>query len=264
MSYAERVGATAIADSPDEVRRRTREQLLKGASQIKVHAGGGISSDYDPIDTTQYSLEEMKAAVGAAEDWGTYVCVHAYTPRAIRRAIEAGVKVIEHGQLMDEATAKLMADKGIWWSFQPFLLDEDANTGGGRDAAVKRAEVSDGTKRAIGYAQKYKIKMAWGTDILFNPQGPATQNRQLTKMVQFMTPAQVLKMATHDNAQLLALSGPRNPYPGKLGVVEVGALADLLLVDGDPIADLTVLNDPAKNMLVIMKDGRIYKNLTAK
>jgi imidazolonepropionase-like amidohydrolase len=125
-TYLEQVGMTAIADGVDEVLTRTRENLMRGATQIKVMAGGGVASNYDPLDVTQYTLEEMQAAVNAAKSWGTYVTVHAYTPEAVQMAIKAGVRCIEHGQLLDDETAKLMADKGIWWSLQPFLNDEDA------------------------------------------------------------------------------------------------------------------------------------------
>ena len=119
LSHSEVEGVAAIADSPDEVRLRAREQLRRGASQIKLMAGGGVTSPYNPIESTQYTEAEIRAAVEAAENWGTYVTVHAYTPRAIRQAVAAGVKCIEHGQLIDEPTAKLLADKGIWWSLQP-------------------------------------------------------------------------------------------------------------------------------------------------
>ena len=259
LSHSEKIGATAIADSPDEVRRRAREQLMLGASQIKLMAGGGVSSMYDPIDVSQYTEAEFRAAVEAAENWGTYVAVHAYTPRAIQTAIAGGVKCIEHGQLTDEATVKLMAEKGIWWSLQPFLDDEDAIPQQGPNRA-KQLEVSSGTARAYELAKKYKIRVAFGVDSLFDPRSGARHGKQLAKLVRWFTPAEVLKMATADNAELLALSGPRSPYPGKLGVVEEGALADLLLVDGDPIADITLVADPAKNFVVIMKDGKIYKN----
>ena len=116
---------TAIADDPDTVRKRVREQLTLGASQVKLMAGGGVSSTYDPLDVTQYTVAELHAAVEAAENWGTYVTVHAYTPRAVRQAIEAGVRCIDHGQLLDEPTVALIAEKGIWWSLQPFLEDEE-------------------------------------------------------------------------------------------------------------------------------------------
>jgi imidazolonepropionase-like amidohydrolase len=238
---------------------------MQGASQIKLMAGGGIASNYDPIDVTEYSEAEIHAAVGAAEDWGTYVTVHAYTPRAIQRAIAAGVKCIDHGQLADEATAKMIADKGIWWSLQPFLDDEEASKfPEGSPNRAKQLIMFAGTDTAYKLAIKYKIKTAWGTDTLFDSELSERQGKQLAKMTRWYTPAQVLKMATHDNAELLAMSGPRNPYPGKLGVVEEGALADLLLVDGDPIANIQLVVDPDENFVVIMKDGKVYKNLLTK
>lgn len=126
LSHGEVTGASTIADGVDQVLRAAREQLLLGASQLKVMAGGGIASPYDPIDVTQYTEAELRAAVEAAEDWGTYVMVHAYTPRAISRSIRAGVRCIEHGHLADDPTAQLMAETETWWSLQPFLDDEDA------------------------------------------------------------------------------------------------------------------------------------------
>lgn len=259
-SRGELINGGVIADSPDDVRKRVREQLMLGATQIKLAAGGGVASDYDPIDVSQYTEAEFRAAVEAAENWGTYVTVHAYTPRAIKAAIAAGVRCIEHGQLMDESTAKLMAEKGVWLSLQPFLDNEFANPQTNPAGRAKQLEVFAGTDNAYKLAKKYKIKTAWGTDILFEPQRTATQGAQLATLVQWYTPAEVLKMATSANAELLALSGPRNPYPGKLGVVEEGALADLLLVDGDPLANIHLIADPEKNLLVIMKDGALFKN----
>ena len=259
-SFSERAGAAAIADSPDAVRQRVREQLALGASQVKLMAGGGVSSPYDPLDVTQYSLAEMRAAVEAAENWGTYVTVHAYTPRAVRQAIEAGVKCIDHGHLLDEATAKLMADKGIWWSLQPFLDDEPSTFAEGSPNRIKQLVMFSGTDRAYALAKKFNIKTAWGTDTLFSATNAAQQGASLAKMVRWYTPAEVLKMATSTNGELLALSGLRSPYPGKIGVIEEGALADLLLVDGNPLENIRLVADPAKNFLVIMKDGKIYKS----
>jgi imidazolonepropionase-like amidohydrolase len=224
-------------------------------------AGGGASSLYDPLDAVQYTPEEIRAAVDAANSWNTYVSVHAYTPTAIQMAIGAGVKCIEHGQLADDATAKLMAEKGIWWSLQPFLDDEDANKQANPASRAKQIEVSQGTENAYRLAKKYKIKTAWGTDTLFSATGGVKQNRQLAKLTRWYTAAEVLKMATSENAELLTLSGPRNPYPGKLGVVEEGALADLLLVQGDPVANIKLIETPDTSFVVIMKDGKIYKNL---
>jgi imidazolonepropionase-like amidohydrolase len=260
LSHAEVIGVAAIADGVDAVLRAAREQLMQGASQIKVMAGGGIASPYDPIDVTQYSEEEIRAAVGAAADWGTYVAVHAYTPRAIQRAIAAGVLSIEHGQLMDEATAQMMADQGIWLSLQPFLDDEDAIPyPEGTPNRAKQLDVAAGTDRAYELAIQYGLKLAWGTDTLFDPVLATKQGKQLAKMTRWFTPAEALAMATSANAELLALSGPRNPYPGMLGLVQEGVLADLLLVDGDPLQDLTLIADPERNFHVIMKDGRIFK-----
>ena len=257
VSRGEQLGANFIADGRDEVLTATRENLRAGATQIKVMAGGGAASAYDPLDVTQYTLDEMKAAVEAAADWGTYVTVHAYTPRAVRRALDAGVKSIEHGQLLHEATMKLLAKKGVWLSLQ--ALDEAPPTAPAATRAKKHTVV-EGTDNAFKWARKYGVKLAWGTDFLFDPAQNVKQNADILKLKQWMGAAEILKLVTHDNAQLLALSGPRNPYPGKLGVVKEGALADLLLVDGDPIANLDLISDPAKNFVVILKDGKTYKN----
>jgi imidazolonepropionase-like amidohydrolase len=224
-------------------------------------AGGGVSSDYDPLDVAQYTLDELKAAVEAADDWNTYVTVHAYTPRAVQKAIAAGVKVIDHGQLLDDATAQLMAEKGIWWSLQPFTDDGvDTRFPEGSPNREKQKTMYAGTDTAFALAKKHRIKVAFGTDKLFDPKTAAAQNADLVKMRRWFTPAEVLRLATAANGELLALSGPRSPYPGKLGVVQEGALADLLLVDGNPIANLDLLADPERNFRVIMKDGKIYKN----
>jgi imidazolonepropionase-like amidohydrolase len=264
LSHSEVEGIAAIADSPDEVRLRAREQLRQGASQIKVMAGGGIASPYNPIESTQYTEPEIRAAVEAADNWGTYVTVHAYTPRAIRQAVSAGVKCIEHGQLIDEPTARLLADKGIWWSLQPFLDDEDQSPLVNPVSRKKALEVFAGTDNAYKLAKKYKIKTAFGTDILFSAKVANRQGAQLAKLVRWYTPTEALKMATADNGELLALSGFINPYPGKLGVVQEGALADLLLVDGNPLENIKLVEDPDKSFLVIMKDGVIYKNTLPK
>lgn len=258
-SKAEEFGATFIADGRDEVLTATRENLRFGASQIKVMAGGGTSTAYDPVDVTQYTFDEIKAAVDAAEDWGTYVMVHAYTPRAVRRAIDAGVKCIEHGQLLDEETLQLMADKGIWLSTQNLI---ESSSGMDEMRMEKRKPVIEGQKKVWPMAKRLNVKLAWGTDFLFEPELNKEQNSYILKLQPWFTNAEILKMVTHDNAQLLQLSGLRSPYPGELGVIKEGALADVLLVDGDPIKDLSLIANPGKNFLVIVKDGVIYKNLT--
>jgi len=257
LSAGEQLGVGFIADGRDEVLTAVRENLRGGASQIKVMAGGGGASAYDPLDVAQYTLDELKAAVDAAGDWNTYVTVHAYTVKAVSRAVEAGVLCIEHGQLLDEPTMKLLADKGIWLSLQ--ALDEAPPTAN-EFVRVKKHMVVEGTDKAFNWAKKHKVKLAFGTDILLHPEMTKNQSTDFVKLKKWFTPAEALKLATYDNAQLLALSGPRNPYPGKLGVVETGAYADLLLVEGDPTANLDIIGDPAANFKVIMKNGQIYKN----
>lgn len=265
LSYTEKQGISAIADSPDEVRLRTREQLRKGASQIKLMAGGGVSSPpHNPIESTQYTEAEMRAAVEAAEDWGTYVTVHAYHPRSIQRAIRAGVKVIDHGQLADDETVRMMAEKGIWWSLQPLSYDMHMSEAMPATSRARALQVFEGTDNAYRLAKKYNVKTAFGTDILGDPNAASRQGAALAMLDRWMTPGEALKMATANNGELMALSGFINPYPGKLGIVEEGALADLLLVEGNPLENLDIVADPAKNFLVIMKDGRIYKNTLAK
>lgn len=255
----ERQGVALIADGADAVLRATREQLMKGASQIKIMAGGGVSSLYDPLDTVQYTEAEMRAAVEAAADWGTYVCAHVYTPGGIQRAIRAGVKSIEHGQLADEDSVRMMADAGAWWSIQPFLADEDSNPKSDPIQQAKQMQVAEGTVRAFDLAKKHAVSVAFGTDILFNPAGTASQGRQLAKFARFMSPLEALHKATGAAGALLALSGERAPYAGRLGVIAEGALADLLVIDGDPETDLAWLDTPDTSMRLIMKGGRVFK-----
>jgi imidazolonepropionase-like amidohydrolase len=260
LSRMEKLGASMVADSPDEVRLRTREQLMQGASQVKLTAGGGVASPFSPLDVSTFTEPELRAAVEAAENWGTYVATHAYTPVSIQRSIAAGVKCIEHGHLMDDATARLMAEKGIWLSTQPFL-DASAASGVGPAEQDKMRQVVTGTETVYALAKKYRIKTAFGTDVLFSQALAERQGAMLASLTRWYTPPETLIMATSANAELLGLSGPRNPYPGRLGVVEEGALADLLLVDGNPIDNIKLIEDPAKNFLVIMKNGKVYKNL---
>ena len=257
------LNASQLADSPDEVRLRVREQLMLGASQIKLTAGGGVASPHSPLDVSTFTEDELRAAVQAAANWGTYVGVHAYTPQAIARAIAAGVKVIEHGHLMDEASAKLIADKGIWLSFQPFV-DDGFVPQMPPSSMARLRQIWTGTETAVALAKKYKLKLAWGSDVLFSAANARRQGALLATMGKWFTPAETLAMATGAGGELLALSGPRNPYPGKLGVVEEGALADLLLVDGNPLQDLNLVATPDKSFVLIMKGGVIHKNQLAR
>jgi imidazolonepropionase-like amidohydrolase len=260
LTRFEEIGGAAIADSPDEMRMRVREQLMQGASQIKLTAGGGVSSPFSPVDVSTFTEAELRAATEAAENWGTYVTAHAFTDAAIRRSIDAGAKVIEHGFLMSEDTARLMAERGVWLSLQPLpeALREGFPVGSvqreGADA------VWPGIARTYELAKRFKLKTAWGTDVLFSQALAQQQGAILASLTRWYNPAEALVMATGTNGELLRLSGPRNPYPGKLGVIEQGAYADLLLVDGNPLQDIALVADPQRNFLVIMKDGKIYKN----
>jgi imidazolonepropionase-like amidohydrolase len=262
LARVEETGAAMIVDSPDEVRMRTREQLMQGASQIKLTAGGGVASPFSPLDVVTFTEPELRAAVEAVANWGTYVATHAYTPVSIQRSIAAGVKCIEHGHLMNDETAKLMAEKGTWLSTQPFL-DEGGDGGAqqlGPTEQAKKRQVIEGTDNVYRLAKKYHLKTAFGTDILFSAREAEQQGNRLAALTRWYTPAEALIMATSTNAELLSLSGLRNPYPGKLGVVEEGSLADLIVVDGNPLEDLALVGDPGKNFKLIMKDGKIYKN----
>lgn len=257
------LGAAVVADTPDEVRIRVREQLMQGATQIKLTGGGGVSSPHSPVDVSTFTEPELRAAVEAAGNWGTYVTVHAFTPVAVQRAITAGVKCIEHAFLMDDATAKMMADNDVWLSIQPLPEEMVKVFPPGSVQAEKFHEVVAGMDKAFGLAKKYKLKTAFGTDVLFSAELAQRQGAILTSLARWYTPAEVLKMATSTNAELLTLSGKRNPYPGKLGVVEEGAFADLLLVDGNPLENLELIADP-RHFVLIMKDGKIYKDSLSK
>jgi len=259
MHHSEAIGGATIADGKAAVLVAVRENLKRGASQIKITAGGGVSSLFDPLDVSQYTEEELKAAVEAAEDWGTYVAVHAYTARAVKKCISAGVKCIDHGHLLDDETLKLIGEKGIWLSMQP--LDSAVRAGSSAEQKQKKYDVAAGTQRIYSSVKKYNLKLAWGTDLLFNPAANAKQTSTIPLMGKWFTPFEVLKMITHDNGELLAFSGKRSPYrEGKLGVIEPGAYADVLIIDGNPLNDLSIMSNPDKNFLLIVKDGKVYKN----
>jgi imidazolonepropionase-like amidohydrolase len=262
LPYLERNGVVAIADGVPNVTRKAREILRMGATQIKIAGGGGVTSIYDPLDVTQYSLEEMQAIVGVAENWNTYVAAHIFTDKAIQRAIKAGVKTIEHGNLiMEEETLQMMKDNGVWLSAQPLIDDEDRLVFDNPTSTAKWIEATDGTGRNYVAAKAMGVKIAFGTDMLFDPAAAANQGKMVTKLKNWFTPFEALKMVTSDNAELLMMSGPRHPYQeGPLGVIAEGAYADLILVDGNPLENLDLVGDAEANFDLIMKDGVIYKN----
>lgn len=257
LTHTEEIGAAIIADGVDAVTVAARNNIRLGASQIKLMTGGGVASLYDRLEDTQYFEEEIHAAVMAAEDAGTYVMVHVYVPRAISRAIHAGVKSIEHGHLIDEPTMELIARKNVWLCMQPFTLED--NKFPTPEQQAKHEMVVEGTDNTYRLAKKYQVNLAWGTDLLFNPANTVNQNQGIIKLQKWFSNYEILKMITHDNAELLALSGSRNPYPGKLGRIEENAWADLILVNGNVMEDVNLLADPERNIVMIMKDGKIIR-----
>ena len=230
-----------------------------GATQIKLGAGGGVISPYDPLDVNQYLENELEAAVRAAEDWGTYVTVHVMNSNATKRAINAGVKCIEHGFLCDEKTMRLVADKGIYLSTQVVMLNVP-HKGVNPSNLAKQQLAREGLEQMINLAKKYNVKVVFGTDFIFNPALLNEISQELVLRLQWFSAFEILRQATSLAGELVALSGMRNPY-GKLGVIEKGAMADMLLVKGNPLENIEVLQDYENNLLVIMKDGKIYKNI---
>ncbi|MEJ1996496.1 MAG: amidohydrolase family protein [Limibacillus sp.] len=262
LSYWERNSLIMTANGVPEVILRTRENLRMGATQIKISGGGGVSSSYDDLDVQQFTYEEMKAAVDVAKTWNTYVAAHIFTDEATQTALRAGVLSIEHGFLISEKeTWDLMKEKGAWISLQPLLDDEDALQFENPYSQEKYSRVTAGTDNAYKTAKKLGINIAFGTDMLFDPVAAENQGKMLAKLKRWFTPYEALRIATSENARLLELAGPRNPYrDGSLGVIEEGAYADLILVDGNPLENLDLIADPHANFDLIMKDGKVYKN----
>jgi imidazolonepropionase-like amidohydrolase len=256
-------GWAFVADGVPEVQKAAREVLRTGAVQLKVMAGGGVSSYYDPLHTTQYTFEELQAIVTEAEHWGTYVAVHAYTDVAVRQCIEAGVKSIEHGPFLTEETLKMMAEKDVWLSPQAYLsgMTPDELKITGTPAEPKMRQVNTDSEKVMELAKTYDVKVAWGTDLFGPLEKQALQPLEFRARAKYFSNFEILRQATSGNAELFKLSGKLHPYQdGKLGVIREGAYADLLLVDGNPLEDIEVMVDPEENFDLIMKDGVIYKN----
>ena len=245
----------AIADGVGEVRKAAREQLRNGANQVKVMAGGGVASPTDPIDGTQYSLDEMRAICEEAAAANTYVMAHAYSPASITRAVQSGVRTIEHGNLLDEASAAAMKACGAYLvptlATYAAIADEGVNLGW-TDAMFEKLErVRHQGVEAIRIARASGVPIAFGTDLL--GQMHARQSTEFALRLPAMSASEILQCATGVAAEVLNQAG-------KLGVVEKSAVADLLVVDGDPTRDLSPLQAPGKGLQAVMKAGRFYKN----
>ena len=244
-----------IADGVDEVRKAARTELKRGATQIKIMASGGVASPSDPIWNLQYSEEEIAAAVWEATSWRTYVMAHAYTPEAISRSVRLGVRSIEHGNLIDEATAKLMAQHDAW--LVPTLVTYDSlHRDGGEYGlpAVSLAKVDDVRLQgieALAIAKKAGVNIGFGTDLLGGMHKDQSAEFKIRSEVQ--TPAEILKSATSENAKLLR-------QEGRLGSIVEGAHADLIAVRGNPLDNLELLEGQGAHLDLIMKGGIAFKN----
>lgn len=255
-----RHGDMAVVDGVPEVLKAAREALRMGASQIKIAVGGGTGSYADPLEVVEFTPEEIRAAVQAASDYGTYVMAHVYNNEGIRRAVDNGVKSIEHANLIDEKTMLYMKKNSVWlcpqvivYTFHPKGYTEDQKK--------KHDQAFAGIDNMFKIAKKIGFKnIVFGSDIITDPDTMEKINDEFNYRNKWFTPAEILVQATSNGAKLLAMSGPKNPYPGKLGVIEEGAYADLLLINGDPLKDISILTKPDESLALIMKDGKIFKN----
>ncbi|HUN49644.1 MAG TPA: amidohydrolase family protein [Candidatus Sulfotelmatobacter sp.] len=244
-----------VADGVDEVRRAARDELRKGASQIKIMASGGVASPSDPIWNLQYSEEEIRAVVWEAHSWRAYVMAHAYTPEAIRRCVSYGVRSIEHANLIDAETARFVAEKGAF--VVPTLVTYDALDKFGRqqgfpEVSMQKLEVvrAAGLK-SLDHLKAAGVRMGFGTDLLAEMH--EHQSREFSIRAEALPPVEILLSATSVNAELLQRKG-------ELGVIAAGALADLIVVDGNPLQKIALLEDQGRHLPVIVKGGKIYKN----
>jgi imidazolonepropionase-like amidohydrolase len=261
----QRSGQNHVVDGVPEVMKAARHNFRGGATQIKIMAGGGVSSEFDPIHMTQFTLEEMKAIVSIAEDYGSYVTAHAYHDNSVNRAIDAGVKVIEHAFLISEKTVKRMAKEGIIWSLQAEMsytafAKPEKITFFTPEQQDKARAMYAGVIQVAKWMRQHGVKIATGGDMF----GDGYMERQADNVITTVTGLgfsnlEALKMTTKRAAEVLNLAGEMNPYQeGALGVIQEGAYADVILVDGNPLQDITVLK--RDKVQLVIKDGKIYKN----
>jgi imidazolonepropionase-like amidohydrolase len=229
--------------------------MRQGADQIKIMMSGGVASPYDPLDSLQFSMDEVHAAVEEAHAFGRYVCAHAYTPEAITRAAKAGVRTIEHGNLIDDASAKLMAQKGMFLVANLVTYFEmkkrAAEYGMSGDMLAKNDLVIDGALRSLEICKRHGVPVAYGTDLLGQLQ--TEQSQEFTIRAQVVSPIEIIRSATTIGAQLLRMEG-------KLGCLKPGAFADLIVVNGNPLKNLALFQEQGKHLSAIVKGGRFHKN----
>lgn len=244
-----------VSDGVSSVRKSVREQMRLGADHIKIMMSGGVASPYDPLDSMQFSVDEVKAAVEEAKAFGRYVCAHAYTPEAITRAAQCGVRAIEHGNLIDEASAKLMAENNMFLTANLVayyaMKERAAEFGMTGDMLAKNDLVIDGGLRSLEICKRAGVPVAYGSDLLGQLQ--SEQSREFLLRREVLSPLEIIHSATTVGAQILRMEG-------KLGTVQTGAFADLILVDGDPLKDLALFQEQGKHLAAIMKGGAFHKN----
>ena len=258
----------ALVNGRDEVTKQCRWNFRKGAAFIKVMPGGGVSTEFDPLEVVNLTLEEMQAAVAIARDNKTYVAAHAYRDDAVNRAIDAGVKVIEHNFLVSEKTVERMARENIILSLQGYMAgvsfaNPEAIPWYTQEQIRKAKQVHVGTIQMVKWARKHGLFIISGSD-MFAEQWPIAKKNITIEVEMFeFTPYEALLHATGNAGKVLAMSGPaRNPYrDGPLGVVKAGAYADVLIWDGNPLENIKLIEDESKLKLIV-KDGVIYKNTT--
>jgi len=247
--------AMATADGDAEVRKTVREEMRQGCDQVKIMMSGGVASPYDPLDSLQFSPGEVAAAVEEAQAFGRYVCAHAYTPQAIQRAAQAGVRTIEHGNLIDEASAALMAQKGMLLIANLvtyYAMRERASTFGMPPEMLAKNElVIEGGLRSLEICKRAGVPVAYGTDLLGQLQ--VDQSREFVLRSQVMSPLEIIRSATLVGAKVVR-------QQGKLGCLRPGAFADLLVIDGNPLKDLGLFETPEKSFVAIMKAGKFHKH----
>lgn len=255
-------GWTIVADGVPEVQKATREILRYGASQIKIMGSGSITGAHDPLDVTEYTREELSAIVQAAKNWGTYATIHAYTDVAIFNAIKAGVRSIEHGLFASETTMQMMKEADIFFSTQFLSFSVGPEQAGMTGSSVpKYLEAQAGATNGYERSKALGLKMAFGTDILGTIDLGPFQSQEFSARTAYYEPVEILRQATSLNAELFERSGRRHPYlDGPLGVIKEGAYGDLLLVNGNPLEDISLLAEPENGLGFIMKGGKIFKD----
>ena len=260
-----RRGDTNIVTGPVEAREATRRLLRSGASQIKIMVGGGVASDFDPLEADTMSEDEIRAIVDAAADFGTYACAHAYTDSSVNRVLDAGGRCIEHGFLVSKKTLQRMKQLGAVMSLQPYAAVEvfkepEKLAGFNAENQRKARQVRDGADQMLRWVAELGVDTFAGADLW--QEGTITKTPDdMVLRKRWFPDVEILRQNTSYAGKWLAKSGTKNPYrEGPLGVIEEGAYADLLLVDGNPVRDVSVLADYENNIRLIMKDGEVYKN----